>query len=174
MMIKLYHKEGIVTMGSDCIKENTNIYFQARKNAVLDSVAVSREEAAYQLGVSVSTLSDYERGKTKIVPVDKVVLMADLYNAPELKMNYCKNECPIGRNLPIATHIKGLESVTLRFIKEVDADKISSIRSRLIDIAEDGIIDDYEKPEFEQIINSLDEIAVIINEIKLIGEKVLK
>ena len=45
----------------------------------------SREGAAELLGISVSTLADYELGNTKVVPVDKVVLMADLYNAPELK-----------------------------------------------------------------------------------------
>lgn len=48
------------------------------------------------LGLSVSTLADYELGNTKVVPVDKVVLMADLYNCPELKTGYCKHECPIG------------------------------------------------------------------------------
>ena len=55
----------------------------------------SREGAAELLGISVSTLADYELGNTKVVPVDKVVLMADLYNAPELKTGYCKYECPI-------------------------------------------------------------------------------
>ena len=55
----------------------------------------SREGAAELLGISVSTLADYELGNTKVVPVDKVVLMADLYNAPELKTGYCKHECPI-------------------------------------------------------------------------------
>ena len=52
----------------------------------------SREGAAELLGISVSTLADYELGNTKVVPVDKVVLMADLYNAPELKTGYCKYE----------------------------------------------------------------------------------
>lgn len=161
-------------MGNDCTKDNENVYFQARKNAKINGEALSREEAAYQLGVSVSTLADYERGKTKIVPVDKVVDMASLYNAPELKTMYCKKECPIGKMLPVATKVRGLESVTLRFIKEVDADKLATIKSRLIDIAEDGVIDEFERPVFEQIINSLDDIVVVINEIKLLGEKMMK
>lgn len=33
----------------------------------------SREGAAELLGISVSTLADYELGNTKVVPVDKVV-----------------------------------------------------------------------------------------------------
>lgn len=68
----------------------------------------SREGAAELLGISVSTLADYELGNTKVVPVDKVVLMADLYNAPELKTGYCKYECPICSYLPVATEAKGL------------------------------------------------------------------
>ena len=100
--------------------------------------------------------------------------MASLYNAPELKTMYCKKECPIGKMLPVATKVRGLESVTLRFIKEVDADKLATIKSRLIDIAEDGVIDEFERPVFEQVINSLDDIVVVINEIKLLGEKMMK
>lgn len=69
----------------------------------------SREGAAELLGISVSTLADYELGNTKVVPVDKVVLMADLYNAPELKTGYCKHECPICSYLPVTTEAKGLE-----------------------------------------------------------------
>nr|WP_255820948.1 helix-turn-helix transcriptional regulator [Blautia sp. NSJ-166] len=76
----------------------------------------SREGAAELLGISVSTLADYELGNTKVVPVDKVVLMADLYNAPELKTGYCKHECPICSYLPVATEAKGLEGITLLFL----------------------------------------------------------
>ena len=61
------------------------MYFQARKKAATYNERLwSREGAAELLGISVSTLADYELGNTKVVPVDKVVLMADLYNAPEL------------------------------------------------------------------------------------------
>lgn len=77
-------------------KGNENVYFVARKRAAMYNERLySREGAAELLGISVSTLADYELGNTKVVPVDKVVLMADLYNAPELKTGYCKHECPI-------------------------------------------------------------------------------
>lgn len=68
------------------MKENENVYFRARKEAAKYNERLSsREGAAELLGVSASTLADYELGNTKVVPVDKVVLMADLYNCPELK-----------------------------------------------------------------------------------------
>lgn len=83
-------------MGNDSMKTNENIYFKCRKEAALyDKRLFSRESAADLLGMSVSSLSDYELGITKVVPVDKVVLMADLYNAPQLKTMYCKHDCPI-------------------------------------------------------------------------------
>lgn len=68
-------------MGTDCTKTNDNIYFRCRKEAAkYNDKLNSRESAADLLGVSVSSLADYELGNTKVVPVDKVVLMADLYN----------------------------------------------------------------------------------------------
>lgn len=97
-------------MGRGPTKSNENAYFVARKKAAMYNERLySREGAAELLGISVSTLADYELGNTKVVPVDKVVLMADLYNAPELKTGYCKYECPICSYLPVATEAKGLE-----------------------------------------------------------------
>ena len=84
-------------MGNDYTNQNDNMYFVCRKQAAkYNDKLNSRESAAELLGVSTSSLADYELGNTKVVPVDKVVLMADLYNAPELLNKYCQTECPIG------------------------------------------------------------------------------
>lgn len=102
-------------MGRGPTNENTNMYFQARKKAATYNERLwSREGAAELLGISVSTLADYELGNTKVVPVDKVVLMADLYNAPELITGYCMRECPVHGFLPLATEEKSLEGIALR------------------------------------------------------------
>ena len=83
-------------MGKDPMNENNNVYFKARKKAAIYNERLySREGAAELLGISVSTLADYELGNTKVIPVDKVVLMADLYKAPELITRYCMSECPV-------------------------------------------------------------------------------
>ena len=98
-------------MGRGPTNENTNMYFQARKKAATYNERLwSREGAAELLGISVSTLADYELGNTKVVPVDKVVLMADLYNAPELITGYCMRECPVHGFLPLATEEKYQDS----------------------------------------------------------------
>ena len=50
-------------MGRDCSKASGNVYFEARKAAAeYDDRLYSREKAAELLGVSVSTLADYENG----------------------------------------------------------------------------------------------------------------
>nr|DAX19845.1 MAG TPA: regulatory protein [Caudoviricetes sp.] len=162
-------------MGNDCTKEIQNVYFRARKNAALyNEKLFSREGAAELLGISTSTLADYELGITKFVPVDKVVLMADLYNCPELKTGYCKNECPIGKHIPLATSVSGIEGIALRILKGMDSDEVKNIQKSLIDIASDGVITEEEKPVLKEIIQKLEEMALAISELKLVGEKVLK
>lgn len=162
-------------MGKGSMKENDNVYFRARKDAAMyNEKLFSREGAAELLGISVSTLADYELGNTKVVPVDKVMLMADLYNAPELKYGYCKYECPIGKTMPLATKAKSIEGIALRMIQEFDADKLKTMKNSLISIAADGVISENEKPELESILQKLDEMAVVISEMKLVGEKALK
>lgn len=162
-------------MGSDGMKSNENVYFLARKNAsTYNEKLYSREGAAEILGLSVSTLADYELGITKVVPVDKVVMMAELYKCPELKTGYCKYECPIGKSMPIATKPRGIEGIALRLIRELDADRIKYLKKSFIDIAEDGIIDDEEKPVFRELLGQLDDLAEVISEMKNLGEKALK
>ena len=74
-----------------------------------------REGAAELLGISVSSLADYELGNTKVIPVDKVVLMADIYNAPELMAWYCSSECLIGKSLEMPSpEIASVERTTMK------------------------------------------------------------
>lgn len=162
-------------MGNDGTKDNQNVYFRARKEAAKYNERLSsREGASEMLGISSSTLADYELGITKFVPVDKVVLMADLYNRPELRTGYCKHECPIGKHISLATSVSGIEGIALRLIREFDSEKIKDMQRNLLDIAADGIISDDEKPALEKILENLDKLSIAISELKLAGEKVLK
>ena len=161
-------------MGNGYTKTNENVYFRARKNAAAyNEKLCSREGASELLDLSVSTLADYELGITKVVPVDKVVKMAELYNSPELKTWYCKNECPIGKTYPLATSTKGIEGAALRLLNNLDEENIKQLGASVMRIALDGIISDDEKPEMEVILKKLDEISLAISEMKLIGVKAL-
>lgn len=160
-------------MGQRPTKAAGNIYCQCRKRAAQYNDRLnSREGAAELLGVSPSTIADYELGTTKVIPVDKVVLMADIYNAPELENHYCRNECPIGRDLPV--EVEPIERITVKIMKHLSPERLEMLKNRLIDIAEDGIIDDTEKPELEKVLSEIDQMTEVLHELQLLGEKILK
>ena len=162
-------------MGKGPMNENTNVYFQARKKAAIYNERLySREGASELLGISVSTLADYELGNTKVVPVDKVVLMADLYCAPELITGYCMRECPVHGFLPLATEEKIIQGIALRLLKGFNEDELKAMKVDLIEITEDGIISQEEIPKLKEILNKLDGMAEVISEMKIAGEKYLK
>ena len=156
------------------MNENQNVYFKARKNASkCNERLCSREGASELLGVSVSTLADYELGNTKVVPVDKVVLMADLYNCPELKNGYCKHECPIGKDLPLATKVDGIEGIALRMIRELDLDGLEEMKKKIIEISSDGKISKDEISILEKLMEKLNDLSVAASEFCLAGKKIL-
>ena len=162
-------------MGDRTLNENKNVYFQARKRASVSNPKLfSRESAAEMLGISPYTLADYELGSTKVVPVDKVMLMADLYNAPELITGYCRYECPIHGFLPLATEEKNIQGIALRILKGFDETELRNIKRDLIDISEDGTISDDEVPMLIEILDILEKLAETISELTLVGEKYLK
>lgn len=161
-------------MGKGCTNEYKNVYMRARKNAsAYNERLSSREGAAELLGVSPSTLADYELGTTKFVPVDKVVLMADLYNCPELKTGYCKHECPIGAQMPLATEASDIDGVVLRLLSEFDIERMNETERRLMEIAKDGRVSKDEKPELKELVDGLDALSFAISELKIAAEKAL-
>lgn len=162
-------------MGRDAIKAGENPCFQCRKEAAkYNDKLNSREGAAEMLGVSVSSLADYELGITKVIPVDKVVLMAELYNAPELKAWYCTTECPIGRSFPMpSANISTVERMTMRLLKQLRQDEVQDIKDTLIEITADGVISEDEKVDLAEILEYLDELIKAAGELRLIGSKVL-
>lgn len=162
-------------MGKSPINENNNVYFKARKRAAIYNERLySREGAAELLGISVSTLADYELGNTKVVPVDKVVLMADLYRSPELITGYCMNECPVHGFLPLATEEKNIQGIALRLLRGFNEDSLKGMKDELIEITEDGIISKDEIPKMKEILRRLDQLAEVISEMKIAGEKYIK
>jgi hypothetical protein len=151
------------------------MYFRCRKEAAIHNDRLnSRAGAAEALGISESSLAKHELGITKFVPVDLVALMADLYGCPELKANYCKNECPLGRDLTLATEVSPIERVTLNILSGLSTGKIEQIKQQLIDIAADGVIDSSEAPQMRDIVDYLGRLAKSVAELQLLCEKQLR
>ena len=97
--------------------------------------------------------------------------MADCYRAPELKGNYCREMCPLGKNMPKIEN-EGLDRISLRMLSSFR--KINEAKETLLDITTDGIISDEEKPELEEIIRTLDEVNEITQNLKNWIERNLK
>lgn len=162
-------------MACDCMKEPKNIYLDCRKKASeYNDKLSSREMAAELLGVSVSTLANYELGITKNVPPESVVMMSDLYKAPELRNYYCKHECPIGKNFPIAVKESGLQGITVKILNSLDDEEIKSMKKSLLSIAADGEITPDEQQEFDGIVKSLETLERAISELRILAEKYQK
>lgn len=158
-------------MGREARKAAGNPWYEARKKAAeYDDRLCSREGAAERLGMSVSAVADAELGLTKCMPVDKAVLMADLYNAPNLLNYYCLHECPIGCRHSISDEVVDIDRVTVKLLRGLRVDKLEEIKDTLLDIAEDGKITDDEKPELKAVLEYLDSLAKTVSELKTIGE----
>lgn len=151
-----------------------NIYFACRKKAAKTNERLSsRENAAELLGVSVSTLANYELGITKSVPVEMVVLMADLYNAPELKYMYCKNDCPIGKCHPYNGKEQTLESMVIQLVNSFDDDRMHDMKKKLLEIAEDGEVTEDETEAFQKIVSEMSKMQEAITSIRILQERIL-
>lgn len=156
-------------MGRRPTKASDNPFCQARMAAAkYDERLYSKEVAADLIGVHVSSLSDYELGYTKVVPPDKVALMADLYKAPELINYYCREVCPLGWDMP-KLEIEDLDRITIKALSALR--KIDKAKESLLDITEDGRITEEEQPELKNILNTLDEVTAIAQSLKAWVEK---
>lgn len=159
-------------MGNGCTKQNDNIYFKCRKEAAIyDERLYSRESAADLLGVSTSSLADYELGNVKVVPVDKVNLMAELYNAPQLRTMYCKKDCPIGGCVTVATEILGLDTIVLKLLSNMEEGKLKDVKIQLVNIAASGGISKENSHTINDILTYLDKLAESISALKLLCSK---
>jgi hypothetical protein len=98
-------------------------------------------------------------------------MMAEVYNAPELKCIYCKSECPIGKELPIATEAGNIEGITVRMLAGLEDEKIDKIQKTLLRIAEDGKVEAAEREKLKEMVQSLDGVYKAITELRMIAER---
>lgn len=158
-------------MGTNPTKAANNIYCRCRKAAATYNDKLnSREGAAVQLGYSPSTVAGWELGTDRPSP-EAALFMADLYHAPEIKNHYCREECPLGCDVP-KMELEDLDRITVRTIASLQ--RAAETRDILIDITEDGVISDDELPKLDKVLKSLDEVASLAQSLKVWVEKNLK
>ena len=159
-------------MGCSPTKAASNMYCKCRMAAAkYNDKLNSREGAAELLGLSPSTLASYELDLTKVVPVENIALMADVYNAPELRRWYCTNVCPLGDDMP-KLELAELDRITVKTLATLK--NISEIKDDLIDIAADGVISPDEKPRLNNIIKTLKEVSAVAQMLMIWAQKNVK
>ncbi|MBR6040023.1 MAG: helix-turn-helix domain-containing protein [Clostridia bacterium] len=135
-------------MGRRSTKENKNIYQQSRENMEL-----SREAAEELLGfVSADRIEKIESGKSAPHP-DEVLAMEQGYENPELSNYYCTHECPIGMKYVQKAELKELPQLTVELLSALHA--MDAEQNRLIDISVDGRVNDFERKQFDIILEKL-------------------
>ena len=130
-------------------KIQPNIYQLARTGAGL-----SRERAAELLDLSVSSLKAYENDET-VPPNETVVLMTRRYGANWLPIKHLQISSGPLNVVPNIT-VQELATATLQLINRMAA--FADKYRRLMQIAEDGTIDETEQADFAEISDELSDI----------------
>lgn len=158
-------------MSKTATKARENIWCKARYEASkFNDRLRSREGAAEETGIDRTRLARIELGSAVPYP-EEVLLMADIYHAPELKNLYCREACPLGCDLP-KLELEDLDRISVKALSAMR--KVEGAKEKLLDIVEDGIITDDEKPDLDKILRTLDEVSAIAQSLKIWAEKNLK
>lgn len=137
-----------------------NIYQTARMAAGL-----TQERAAELIGCSVRSIAAFETGER--IPYDDVVVrMTEYYNAPFLGVQHLRQNTEIARQILPEVAPTNLPQAILHLQKEVN--DFLKLRDEMIDITEDGVIDETEKPRWEAIEKALDDVCAAILALKFI------
>lgn len=159
-------------MGKKATKAAENMYYLARSEAAQNNPAFnSREKAAELVVIDRTRLARIELDA--IIPYpEEVRSMANVYNTPELCNAYCARECPIGKDSVREVTIDDFDRLALKVLGSLK--DIDQLRASLIAISEDGVIDETERPAFEEILASLEKISTNAKALQLWAIKNIK
>lgn len=158
-------------MSKVAAKTASNIFYQARcKASAHNDQLSSREGAAGLMSIDRGRLYRIESGVAAPYP-EEVHLMADLYNAPELLNHYCTEMCPLGGDMPKAD-METLDRISVKAFSVFR--RIEETEELLLDITEDGVVDESERPGMQKVLATLDELERISQSLKIWVKKNLK
>jgi len=147
-------------MGRKSTRENKSIWQTTR-----EELGLTREKAAELIpGFSPERIEKIENGRTQIQPED-VMLLAEYYKKPSLCNHYCVHECPIGQVIAPRTESKELAQIAVETLNALN--HLTRSKDRLLEIVEDGQVNDSEVQDFVQIKEELDKIALSVSNLQL-------
>lgn len=116
----------------------------------------SQEQLAEKLNVTRQAVSKWEVGAT-LPETDTVILISELFH---VSIDYLLKD-----TIQSATSIESLDRMLIKFMSSTQ--EMNRISTDLLDIMEDGVINDLEKIRLHEIIDILDHISATIHELKI-------
>ncbi len=151
-------------MSNITAETSSNAFYQARCAASAHNEQLrSREGAADIMSIDRGRLYRIEKGLINPYP-EEVHLMADLYNAPELRNYYCTGMCPLGCEMPKAD-VTNLDRITVQAIASFR--RLNVTEEILLDITEDGVITEDEKPDMQKVLENLEELEAVTQNLRI-------
>lgn len=151
-------------MSNITVETSSNAFYQARCAASAHNEQLrSREGAADIMSIDRGRLYRIEKGLINPYP-EEVHLMADLYNAPELRNYYCTGMCPLGCEMPKAD-VVDLDRITIQALSSFR--RLDKTKEILLDITEDGIITEDEKPDMRKVLDNLEELETVAQNLRI-------
>ncbi len=153
-------------MAKDEKRSKKSIYREIR-----EELGYSREAASELLEtIPPERIERIETGKLPPHP-DEILRMADVYKKPELSNYYCSRECPIGERYIPEIKMKDLSQIVLEMVASLNA--MHRMQERLIDITEDGRIEQDEIEDFIAIQEKLEKISITVETLQLWTERMI-
>lgn len=151
-------------MSNITVETSSNAFYQARCAASAHNEQLrSREGAADIMSIDRGRLYRIEKGLINPYP-EEVHLMADLYNAPQLRNYYCTGMCPLGCEMPKAD-VVDLDRITIQALSSFR--RLDKTKEILLDITEDGIITEDEKPDMQKVLADLEELETVAQNLRI-------
>ena len=138
-----------------------NLYQRARL-----STGMTQEQAAELLGLSSESLKQYEGGR-RVPSNETVARMVEAYRCPWLALEHAQATDTLGVMPEVTPRPLPMASIALRNRLQDATGRLDA----LLRIAEDGVIDETERPEFDKIVVELRETMAAIYQVIYSGAK---
>ena len=159
-------------MAKHATKAAGNVFYLARKEAETRNDRLgSREGVQEETGIDRTRLARIESGVLTPYP-EEVLLLAQLYDAPQLCNHYCSQLCPLGRKTIPPCELLQIDRLTIKVLHAMK--EAEGVEDDMVDIVQDGVITEDELPRIEEITTRLAAIEKASMELRMWISKYIK
>lgn len=146
-------------------EENRNIYKSARRSAGL-----TQEAAAERLGISVESVRAYETAQ-RIPPNDVVERMVVCYNTQYLAYQHLHETNELMARVVPELHQRPVTETVVALINAINRFSRTNSAERLLEIVEDGQVDEDEMEDVQEIAQLLKKLSACAMEFDMIVKR---